>query len=294
VPQPSRPPAAGGLPGTVPLPPDSHVHTQWSWDAPRGDMEATCARALQLGLPSVAFTEHAEFAPAKRPGGFPRPGFRGELTPDGELAPPVLNVEGYLDSVQRCRELFPGLRIMTGVELSEPHWHTGPAAKLVQDGGFDRVLASVHSLRAGGTEYRDTGELYIHRTPADVVRAYLAEVSRLIAGSDEFGVLAHIDYPIRSWPGGYRQFDPAPLEEEYRAVLRELAASGRALEINTRITLNPAIVGWWRDCGGGAVSFGSDAHDPSVLARGFAHAADMAAAHGFRPGRDPQDLWRGG
>ena len=233
-------------------------------------MEQACARAEQLGLASVAFTEHAEFAPAKRPGGYPRPGFRGELTATGELAAPVLYLPGYLESVQRCREKFPGLRILTGVELSEPHWHPGRAAKLLAEGGFDRVLASVHSLQAGGVEYRDTGELYIDRSPADVVRAY----------------------PVRSWPGGYRQFDPAPLEEDFRAVLRALAASGRALEINTRITPDPRIIGWWHDCGGDAVSFGSDAHDPSVLARGFAAAADMAQAQGFRPGRDPHDLWR--
>jgi histidinol-phosphatase (PHP family) len=209
------------------LPPDSHVHTEWSWDAPRGSMEQACARAEQLGLASVAFTEHAEFAPAKRPGGYPRPGFRGELTATGELASPVLYLPGYLESVQRCREKFPGLRILTGVELSEPHWHPGPAAKLLAEGGFDRVLASVHSLQASGVEYRDTGELYIDRSPADVVRAYLAEVSRLIDGSDGFAVLAHIDYPVRSWPGGYRQFDPAPLEEEFRAVLRPERAGPR-------------------------------------------------------------------
>jgi histidinol-phosphatase (PHP family) len=255
-------------------------------------MEQACARALQLGLASVAFTEHAEFAPEKRPGGYPRPGFKAELTDAGELAPPVLYVPGYLESVRRCREMFPQLRILSGVELSEPHWHPGPAAKLLADGSFDRVLASVHSLKTNGVEYRDTGELYISRPPLDVVRAYLAEVSELIAGSDGFAVLAHIDYPVRSWPGGFRSFDPAPLEEEFRAVLRELAASGRALEINTRITLHPLIVGWWHDCGGDAVSFGSDAHDPSVLARGFAAAADMAEAQGFRPGRDPHDLWR--
>jgi len=42
---------------------DGHVHTQWSWDAPYGDMLATCARALQIGLRSLAFTEHADFTP---------------------------------------------------------------------------------------------------------------------------------------------------------------------------------------------------------------------------------------
>ena len=37
---------------------------------------------------------------------------------------------------------------------------------------------------------------------------------------------------------------------------------------------------------------GSDAHDPTVLARGFSDAAAMVEAHGFRPGRHPYDFWR--
>ena len=43
------------------LPPDGHVHTEWSWDAAAGSMERSCARAVDLGLPSIAFTEHADF-----------------------------------------------------------------------------------------------------------------------------------------------------------------------------------------------------------------------------------------
>src|SRR6266446_5733836 len=45
------------------LPGDSHVHTEWSWDAPNGSMERTCARAVAMGLPAVAFTEHADYTP---------------------------------------------------------------------------------------------------------------------------------------------------------------------------------------------------------------------------------------
>ena len=43
------------------LPPDGHVHTEWSWDAANGSMEQSCAHAVALGLPSIAFTEHADF-----------------------------------------------------------------------------------------------------------------------------------------------------------------------------------------------------------------------------------------
>lgn len=44
------------------LPSDNHVHTRWSWDtADTSTMEATCRRAVELGLPAVAFTEHVDF-----------------------------------------------------------------------------------------------------------------------------------------------------------------------------------------------------------------------------------------
>ncbi|TMF40082.1 MAG: histidinol-phosphatase, partial [Chloroflexi bacterium] len=37
------------------LPPDLHVHTEWSYDGRRGSMERSCERAIELGLPAVAF-----------------------------------------------------------------------------------------------------------------------------------------------------------------------------------------------------------------------------------------------
>ena len=43
------------------------------------------------------------------------------ITEDGTLAPPALDVEGYLACVQRCREKLPDLLILTGVEVGEPH-----------------------------------------------------------------------------------------------------------------------------------------------------------------------------
>ena len=63
------------------------------------------------------------------------------------------------------------------------------------------------------------------------------------------------------------------------------------MEINTAVPLHPHVVRWWREEGGDAVTFGSDAHEPLVLARGFTDAAAMVEAHGFRPGRHPFDVW---
>jgi histidinol-phosphatase (PHP family) len=124
---------------------------------------------------------------------------------------------------------------------------------------------------------------------ADVIRAYLAEIARLATGSDVFSVLAHIDYPVRYWPAA--TFDPAAFEDEFRHALRTVARTGRALEINTKIPLHEPILRWWREEGGEAVTFGSDAHHPSVIAAGFREAAHLAEAYGFRPGPHPHEPW---
>jgi histidinol-phosphatase (PHP family) len=276
----------------VALPADSHVHSEWSWDAPHGSMQRTCERALKLGLPAVAFTEHADYTRWTVVAGAldEYDHLKGLATPGGQLTPPALDLSGYLECVQRCRDQFPGLRVISGVELGEPHWHSGEAERLLGAGQFDRVLGSLHCLPVG-QRFLEAADLYRERRPADVIREYLAEVARLIAGSDVFAVLAHIDYPIRAWPAQAGPFDPASFEDEFRHVLRLLADSDRALEVNTRVPLHPEIVGWWRDEGGAAITFGSDAHDPTALAHAFTAAAAMVEAHGFRSGRHPHDFW---
>jgi histidinol-phosphatase (PHP family) len=274
------------------LPADSHVHSEWSWDAAAGSMERSCARAVDLGLPAIAFTEHLDHTVwTVDMAALDQSDHLASLaTAEGLLTPPEFNASGYLEAIERCRERFPGLRILSGLELGEPHWHAAATAKVLGAGRFDRVLGSLHCL-PDGDGFAEPPHLFGHRSAAEVVRQYLAEVARLVAGSDQFAVLAHIDYPVRSWPARVGPFDPAAFEDEFRHALRVLAGSGRALEINTKVPLHPEVVRWWREEGGSAIAFGSDAHDPAALARGFREAAAMVEAHGFRPGRHPYDFW---
>jgi histidinol-phosphatase (PHP family) len=275
------------------LPPDGHVHTEWSWDAVAGSMEQSCARAAALGLPSVAFTEHADFTrwviePELET--LMRPVNAGSVGPGRRWNPPPLDTVAYLDCVARCREQFPGLRILTGMELGEPHWHEAQVKALPGIGDFDRLLGSVHSLALDGPRMVD--HLFGSFELSELMRAYLAEVLRLAESPAPFAVLAHIDYPVRYWPTQAGPFDAAAFEDEYRAVLGALARSGRALELNTVVPLPAPIVRWWYEAGGEALTFGSDAHQPARVAREFAGAAAMAEAVGFRPGRYPHDMWR--
>jgi histidinol-phosphatase (PHP family) len=271
------------------------VHTEWSWDAAAGSMAASCARAVELGLPSIAFTEHADFTDwAIDPDikARMRPRNAARVGPDHRFRPPPLAVAAYLACVQHCRELYPGLRILSGTELGEPHWHAEAVQAVLAAGTFDRVLGSVHSLDAGGV--RPVDFLFDRAEPASLIRAYLGEVLRLVDSAAPFEVLAHIDYPVRHWPARAGRFDPVVFEDEYRTVLAALAGSGRTLELNARVPVPAVIVRWWHEAGGDAVVFGSDAHRPEAVARRFTELAAIAEAAGFRPGRHPHDFWRRG
>ena len=278
----------------VSLPPDSHVHSEWSWDARAvGSMEQSCARAIEIGLPAIAFTEHLDHTVwrIELEGRYAMDHLTATAGPDGMLSPPAFDAVGYLEAIARCRDRFPDLRILSGLEMGEPHRHPGACACVLAAGRFDQVLGSLHSLPDRGS-FAEPWGIYPHRAAHDVVRDYLAHLITMVAQSDLFSVLAHIDYPIRFWPAGREgPFDPTALEDEFRVALRATAQSGRALEISTRLPLHTTILKWWHEEGGDAVTFGSDAHMASLVGHGFAEAAHMAEAHGYRPGTKPYDLW---
>ncbi len=282
---------------SLPLPADNHVHTQFSWDAGDGSMEAACRRADEIGLPSIAFTEHVDRSPWRildeRVAG--DAAIAPHLDPHGCFHAPTFDIDGYFAEIDRCRSLFPDLRILTGLELGEPHWFPAETDELLRAGTFDRILGSLHSTTIDD-DARLIDEWYANAVraehDADAIRGYLAEAIRLVEQSDVFEVFAHIDYVTRQIERLGREHDPRDFEAEYRETLRAVRDADRILEINTRRPLDQVIIDWWFEEGGAAVSFGSDAHVGSLVASGFADASAMAVAAGFRPQRDPMDFWR--
>jgi histidinol-phosphatase (PHP family) len=271
------------------LPPDNHVHSEWSWDAPvAASMRRSCEQALAAGIPAVAFTDHLDFT-------VPADGDRiaaGNIQPRPYPWMRSLDVTGYLAAVQECRHRYPDLRILSGAEIGEAHLWGASAAAVVAAAGFDRILGSVHAVPVRG-RLTAADDLYAQMPAGDVMRRYLTEVVRLVEGSDIFQVLAHLDFPRRMWPRDAEPYTERAFEEEYRAVLRALAVGDRVLEVNTKSPLASAeLVRWWREAGGRAVSFGSDAHQPWRVGDKFKLAVDVAEAAGFRAGRDRFDFWR--
>lgn len=279
------------------LPADAHVHSEYSWDAGSdpasvGSMRRTCARAELLGVPTIVFTEHLDFEDRWLVGEGDMGSHAGVLVDeDNYVRLPSFDFDGYLDSIERCRHDFPGVRIMTGVEFGQPHLWADAAAAILGSGKIDRVNGSLHMLPFRGEDRTEPVTLYRHVPPADVMWAYLEEIPRMVAGSDSFEVFTHIDYAARTWPADTAgPFNPRTFEEGFRTAMRAIADSGRALEMNTR-RLWPWIPQWWAEEGGRAVTFGSDAHSAEELAAGFPEAAAMLEYFDFRAGRHPEDFW---
>lgn len=279
------------------LPADSHVHSEWSWDTggttsqAAGTMEATCRRAVRIGLPALFFTEHLDLEDAWRAD-------REDLMPvqrhlvdgTGHVVVPPFDVEGYLDGVERCRALFPELRVRTGVELGQPHLRERAARRVLDLDGLDRVIGSLHTL-PWGEDRAEPNTLYRFLPADEVVTAYLDEAVAMAESDAAFEVVTHLDYAVRTWPVETAgPFDPRRFEEPFRRALRAVAGSGRALEMNTR-RLWSWLPQWWAEEGGRAVTFGSDAHVPEPLASHFPEAVAMVEHFGFTRGSRPEDPW---
>jgi len=147
-------------------------------------MERTCERALEIGLPAIAFTEHADWVTVH----------------EGQHS---VDVPGYLEAVERCRQRFKGLRILSGVELGEPHWFPEETAGVLAGGRLDRVIGSVHCANVGG---KPVDASQFRSLPPDkateAIREYFRELLALVESNQPFEVLAHLDYPKRYWPAG--------------------------------------------------------------------------------------------
>jgi len=241
-------------------------------------MEESCRRALEIGLPAIAFTEHADWA----------------LVHKGQHS---VDLDGYFQAIERCRAMFSGLRILTGVELGEPHWFPDKSAGVLAAGPLDKVLGSIHCIRLDGGML-DASQFRAQKGidfPA-AVREYLRELLAMVESGQAFETLAHLDYPKRYWLDGEAPYQEKDYEEEIRAILSAAARTGRVLEVNTTRghTLCPdlTVVRWWRELGGQAVQYGSDAHQPDKVGEGFLIATQMVESAGFKPARDPVSLWR--
>lgn len=254
---------AGG--GAGRLPADYHTHTFRCRHA-CGDAAAYVAAAERAGVAEIACTDHIPFP----------------NEPDPMYRMVEADFAGYLEAVGQARE-GAGIPVLLGMEADFTPELTaaGWVPRLAERAEFDVVLGSVHTgpywdFKAGDPWL--TGDVV-----AEVWRGYFTRYAEM-ARSGFYDVGAHFDLPKRR-----AVFLPEAVQREIvLPALDAVAEAGMALEINTSGLGHPCgevypslcILRWARERGIG-LTFGSDAHDPNGVGRGFAEAVALARAAGY-------------
>lgn len=228
---------------------DYHIHSKFSADS-NEDLDAIFTRARDLGLTSIALTDHLDPYP----------------NPERNLF--VFDKEDYFKTLPAYREKYPDLDILFGAELGMIAQMVDKNRQDLASYPFDFIIGSIHSV-----ELQDigSGEYFPGRNLKEAYRLYYETMLECVKIYDFFTVLGHIDYIDRYV--GYTMGHPKPLDDRAFApiieeILKEIIRSGRGIEFNTgglRRSLGyghpkPWILEKYYDLGGRIITMGSDAH----------------------------------
>lgn len=214
-------------PGAIP-PVDLHMHTDWTdGSAPVAVMHG---RAVELGLSTILFSEHA-----RRSSGdwFPRFAAEVRAVSDGRCRA-LVGVECKIDGLDGAVDSSPDIL-----------------------GLCDLVMASVHRFPGEvGTVTGSTGGY----TPDQAVRLEF-DLSMAAMDNPAVDILGH------PFAMSISRFGATPPWELFLALMEKSAATGVAFEVNARYHPDPwALV---NACAalGTPVSLGSNAHNPDEVGR---------------------------
>jgi len=244
---------------------DVHIHSHFSPDA-HHSIDDLCRRALDLGLGTIAITDHVEWR---------RQGYGNT------------DLEGYFEEIWEAQAVYQpsGLTVMSGVELGNPHQYPSRVSALLSIYPFEVVIASLHWL---GEDNVHQESIFHGRSPGSVYRRYFLELGALIEGGD-FDILAH---PDRIFWMGLQLGHPPDLDQIgplIDAFTKRLASRGLALEFNTKYLdqhprwngLALTLLRSYRAAGGTRVVVNSDAHRPEEMGRSFSRAGELLIQAGF-------------
>lgn len=251
---------------------DVHTHSRISPDseAPLLDMARA---AVAGGVDELCVTDHCDL-----------------LDMDGN---PVTAFDwpAALEQYHAVREAVGDrLTLRLGIELGSAPYDPDTARSILAGAKeeLDFVLGSLHNwigMEGNGdlcfSNYRENPALC-----RKVVEHCLDNTWTLVTRyPDCYDSLAHIVYPLRYLPQDGVKPTLSDYEDQVRAIFKELARTDHALEVNVYrgkdLDCWPPLLAWFRECGGGLVTVGSDAHYPQDVARGVRQALDMLRAAGF-------------
>ena len=253
----------------MPLPPDYHMHTPLCRHAV-GEPALYAARALELGLEEIGFSDHNPM---------PRDDFD-----DWRMR--LDQLDQYVEQVRQARREYPTLRIRLALEVDYLPGLEAWVRDLAGRHPWDYFIGSVHYVESGwDIDNPNKISRWQGRDPGEVWSQYFDRLT-LAAESRLFDIIGHVDLckKFRFRPAR----DAGPL---VRRFLESAARHGVAIELNTaglrkdcrEIYPSREILQTARELRV-PITFGSDAHAPAEVGADFDQAIALARSCGYTHG----------
>lgn len=245
---------------------DYQVHSFRSHDG-LATIADQCARAVEIGLDELGFSEHKDFDP-------------------NDPVVEYFDYDAYMTEIEAARKAWGDrLKIRAGVEIDYQTWFEDKIANYLDSHPFDFVIGSVHYVDRHTImtpEYNQT------RTADTAYRDYFRAIRDSVS-CGLFDILGHLEYANRRGLAAWGAYHPALYRNALEDLFTLMVEKGTVLEINTAglhqnlgVTYPVAdTVAIYTSCGGKLLSIGSDAHHPDKLAHAYPEAARIALSNGL-------------
>ncbi len=250
---------------------DYHLHTLHSPDGEM-TMDQLAEAAIAAGLDEICVTDHTDIG-----------------HPDVDIDRP-LDIAQYFADIEAAREKFPQLAIRAGLEVGDNPARRDEIRAWHDALQLDFRLLSLHLIDGQDPYFQ---KFYETGTQEEQYRRYLEmRLESLLYWPPEwYDSIAHLGYVAK--------FAPYPIEvrplrlhhgaDLLDAILRRLADSGKALELNTSgyrkvddCMPGREILTRFRELGGEFVTIGSDAHKACFVGNWVDDARALALSCGIR------------
>jgi len=244
---------------------DYHIHTKLCGHATGGPIDYV-KEAIKCGLDEIGFSDHLPMDGGKE----------SNLTMSHEELPE------YINDVMSLQSLFSEIRIKLGIEADYIPGNEPYIEEILTRYPFDYVIGSVHYIGEWTFDHPNYIKEWDNKDINVVYREYF-ELLRKSAGTSLFDIIGHCDL-VKKF--GHRP--SADLSMEMDHTVRVFKECNVALEINTSGLRKP-VNEIYPSCEvlklckkyGVPIVFGSDAHTPGDVGKGFDKAMSLARQIGF-------------
>ena len=252
---------------------DYHMHSYHSADS-NAKMTDMIESAISKGLKKIAFTEHMDH-------GFPES--EKYKASDWEV-----NVDSYLYELLCLREKYRDkIDIIFGLEIGMQKSVFKENAITAKEHEFDFVIGSIHMVNGIDTYLP---EFFEGKTPKQAMQEYFKTQLENIRQFQNFDVLGHMDYIVRTVPGGESVYNWKDYGDYIEETLKTLIENEKGIELNTSALRkgfsnpNPhkEIIKLYKDLGGEIITIGSDAHKPEDVGSNFDIAEQILKDCGYK------------